>query len=311
MIYLAPLQGYTDFIYRKAFSSVFQGIDGFFIPYISVKNGEVLKKYIAEISPENNPQQRIIPQILAKDENEIVFLSKVLEYFGYKEANLNLGCPYPMVTNRGKGAGLLPHPEKIKKILDTFYKKTNLQLSVKMRAGLENESEIENVLPVLNSFPLTEIILHSRIAKQLYKGNIINSTYYYAEKSTNHKLIYNGDIFSISDFKEKQVCFTNTSGWMLGRGILMNPFLPSEIKGLSFTTEEKKTKIAEFHELILESTLNKMDNVGNTLNKMKQLWVYFSFNFENQEKVFKQIKKTNSLSLYVAEANNIFRNHIK
>ena len=68
MIYLAPLQGYTDYIYRKAYSQVFSGIDAFFIPYISVKNEQVLKKYSAEILPENNPQQRVIPQVLVKDE---------------------------------------------------------------------------------------------------------------------------------------------------------------------------------------------------------------------------------------------------
>ena len=44
-IYLAPLQGFTDFVYRKAYSEIFNSTDAFFIPYISVKDGKILKKY--------------------------------------------------------------------------------------------------------------------------------------------------------------------------------------------------------------------------------------------------------------------------
>src|SRR5665811_308575 len=111
-IYLAPLQGFTDFVFRKAFDEIFHSVEAFFIPYISLKNEQILKKYEKEILPQNNPQKKVVPQVLPKDANEIIFLSKVLEDAGYNEINLNLGCPYPMVTNREKGAGLLPHPDK-------------------------------------------------------------------------------------------------------------------------------------------------------------------------------------------------------
>lgn len=311
MIYLAPLQGQTDFIYRKVYSSVFQEIDGFFIPYISVKNQKVLKKYVAEVLPENNPKNRVIPQVLVKDDTEILFLTRFLKDFDYKEINLNLGCPYPMVTNRGKGAGLLPYPNKINNILDAFFKNSNLKLSVKLRAGLNSEKEIENVVPVLNRFPLTEVIFHPRIAKQLYKGKISDSAFSYAGENSKHKLVYNGDIFSPEDFREILFKYPNIKNWMLGRGILMNPFLPSEIKGLSFSSEEKKVKLTEFHKLIVESTLEKMDNEGNVLNKLKQFWTYFCFSFENPQKALKQIKKSNSIPQFLGETRRLFDNHIK
>lgn len=308
--YLAPLQGHTDYVFRKACSEVFPGIDAFFIPYISVKNEQVLKKYMAEIAPENNPQKRVVPQVLVKDEKEIVFLAKMLYDFGFNEVNLNLGCPYPMVTRRGKGAGLLPKPDQIQKILDAFHRHSPLKLSVKMRAGLEDKKEIENVLPVLNDFPLTEIILHPRVAKQLYAGEIIETAFLFAEERTRHKLIYNGDIFSVSDFREKQAKFTQTPGWMLGRGILMNPFLPAEINGILFSPEEKRNKLIDFHQIIFENTQRKMDNSGNALNKMKVFWSYFSYNFQNQKKALKAIKKTNSLSVYQAETSRLLNENI-
>ena len=307
MIYLAPIQGFTDFVYRNAYFEVFKEVDAFFIPYISLKNNQIPKKYKKEILPENNPQINIIPQVLVKDSHEMLYLSNVLKDFGYSEINLNLGCPYPMVTNRGKGSGLLPHPNKIKSLLCKFFEESNLNLSVKIRAGLIQSNEVEHLIPILNEFPLTEIIFHPRIASQLYKGEVLLSSFKKISECSKHKLVYNGDIFNHSDFKNKQELFPNITDWMLGRGILMNPFLPAEIKGIHFSKEEKHEKLLKFHQKVFDSYSEKMDNPGNVLNKMKQFWSYFSFSFPNQHKIFKKIKKAGSVERYMSEVQMIFR----
>jgi tRNA-dihydrouridine synthase len=298
LIYLAPLQGFTDFVYRKAYNEIFGGIDAYFIPYISVKNNDILKKYEKEILAENNPQNRVIPQVLTNSGEEIVFLSTFLKEKGYTEINLNLGCPYPMVTNRGMGAGLLPHPEKLRQVLSFFFENSNLKLSVKLRAGLTSPKEIEQITPVLNQFPLTEVIFHPRIAKQLYEGEIIDSAFEFAKTNLKHSLVYNGDIFSLAAFNKQSQNFPETDYWMLGRGVLMDPFLPAEIKGVFYSEAEKRVKLVAFHKRIFELYTEKMDNDGNVLNKMKQFWIYFSYNFTEQKKCFKLIKKAGSLSKY-------------
>jgi tRNA-dihydrouridine synthase B len=304
-IYLAPLQGFTDFVYRKAYAEIFQGVEAFFIPYISVKNNQVLMKHEKEILPENNPQTRVIPQVLAGTADEMLFLSGFLKDKGHDEINLNLGCPYPMITNRGKGAGLLPYPDKIKELLTSFFEKTDLQLSVKLRAGLNSANEIEQIIPVLNEFPLKEVIFHPRIAKQMYEGDVKDSAFQFAENHLKHRLVYNGDIFSVDDFKNKQQLFPQTAHWMLGRGVLMNPFLPAEINNIEIPDKVKLEKLKEFHQLVFKYYFESMDNEGNVLNKMKQFWIYFSFNFTNQHKVLKTIKKTNNLNRYKSEVQKI------
>lgn len=306
MIYFAPLQGFTDYVYRKVYASFFSDVDGYFIPYISIKNEKIAEKYIREILPEKNPQEKAVPQVLAKDSRELLLMAGELKRFGYTEINLNMGCPYPMVTNRGKGAGLMIHPENLEKMLDDFFHTTNLKLSVKLRAGLNSPNEIEQVLPVLNAFPLTEIIFHPRIAKQLYKGEIYDSAFSHVAENCKHRLVYNGDIFSLKDFSSKKSRFPQITDWMLGRGILMNPFLPAEINSKIFSAEEKKSTLEEFHRHLFEDYMQKMDNPGNALNKMKQFWVYFSHNFEDQHKVLKGIKKIKSASDYLGKSAEIF-----
>lgn len=306
MIYLAPLQGFTDFIYRLAYAKIFSDINTYYLPYISMKNDSVLPKYEKEILQINNPQQNVVPQVLAKNGYEINYMANLLQGFGYNEINLNLGCPYPMVTKRGKGSGLLPFPEKIRSILCEFYENNEIQLSIKLRAGFNTAHEIEELIPVLNEFPLKEIILHPRIASQLYSGDIIDSAFGFASTHLNHKLVFNGDIFSLDDYKQRKEQFPAIENWMLGRGVLMNPFLPSEIMGKQFPDSEKEEKLRAFHNLMLESYLEVMDNEGNALNKMQQFWSYFSYNFTNQKKAFKVIKKSKNLRKFKTEAQQLF-----
>lgn len=306
-IYFAPVQGFTDFVYRKAYSEIFLGIDAVFIPYITTKNGEVPKKYFKEVLPENNLQNRVIPQVLASDSKEILFLSGLLSDYGYNEINLNLGCPYPMVSNRRKGSGLLPYPDLVKEILTGFFENSKLNLSVKLRAGLTDFSEIDILMPLLNDFPLTEIIFHPRIASQLYGGEVNEEKFAEISRICKNKLVYNGDVFTKNQYSTKQDLFPETNTWMLGRGILMNPFLPAEIKGIPISDEDKRKKLIGFHERVMAIYLDKMDNSSNVADKMKQFWIYFSYCFQDQHKVLKRIKKSGNLNKLQTEAHQIIR----
>ena len=307
VLYLAPLQGFTDFIYRKIYSTVFSGIDVFFIPYITVKNQEILRKYQREITPENNKQERVIPQVLVSDPVEMIFLARFIESLGYEEINLNLGCPYPMVTKQGMGAGLLPHPLKVEKVIAALFANSNLRLSVKMRAGMESYSEMGNVLEVLNRFPLSEVILHPRIAKQMYSGHIDQYSISFALENLNHRLVLNGDIHSVLSFNTIKSKFPEIIHFMLGRGVLMNPFLPDLIKNPDLSDNDKWQKIKLFHELIFEEYLATMDNPGNALNKMKQFWIYFSFLFSEDKKCLKRVEKSKTVNDYRQTVSLIFR----
>ena len=306
MIYLAPLQGFTDFVYRNTYEKVFQSVDAFYIPYITLKGEKVLRKYEKEIIPENNLHGKSIPQILVKDEEEIYTLCSLLRDYGYSKVNLNLGCPYPMVTNRGKGSKLLSEPDKLERILEFFYNQFNLDLSVKMRAGFETPGEIEKIIQVLNRFPLKGVIIHPRIAKQLYQGEIYESAFQFAVDHLKKVPVYNGDIFSFDDFQKRSKKFPLIKDWMLGRGILMDVFLPGQIRGKLYTEEEKRELLLNFHKNMLEEYLRISDNRGNAINKMQQFWSYFSYHFERQAAVLKTIKKLKNTSFLEVGIEKIF-----
>ncbi|WP_395052030.1 tRNA-dihydrouridine synthase family protein [Flavobacterium sp.] len=304
----SPLQGFTDFRFRNAQNKFFGGIDTFYSPYIRL-NGKLIVKssYERDLLPENNSSLECIPQIITNDADEFLFVAKYVQELGYKELNWNLGCPYPMVTKCGMGSGLISNTEKIKSILDKVHSQSNIIVSMKMRLGYDINTEILDVLPILDTFPIKNIAIHARIGKQLYKGGVHLEAFQKCIDIAKHKLYYNGDITTVKKFKEMQKLFPTINHWMIGRGLISDPFLPSMIK--NNTTEYPKNKMelfSNFHDTLYEGYSQSLSGATHILLKMHHLWEYFSTTFENPHKVQKNIKKSKSIKNYEQTVKAIF-----
>ena len=305
----SPLQGFTDFRFRNAFNEYFGGIDTFYSPYIRL-NGKMKIKgsYERDLLIENNTVPEVIPQIMTNDADEFLFVTKYVQELGYTELNWNLGCPYPMVTKRGMGSGLICDPGKIDQILDRVHSETGITVSMKMRMGYENPEEILDVFPILEKYPIKNIAIHARIGKQLYKGGVDLDAFQRCLDTSKQKLYYNGDITSVTKFKELQDRFPSIDHWMIGRGLIADPFLPSMIK--NNTTEYPKNRwdiFNEFHDRIYKEYDAALS--GPTPIKMKMLgfWEFFSQSFDNPQKTYKKIKKAGNPRNYQAAVSEILK----
>jgi len=303
----SPLQGFTDFRFRNALHKYFGGIDTFYSPYIRLNGKLVVKSsYERDILPENNTTLEVIPQIITNDAEEFLFVAKYVQQFGYKELNWNLGCPYPMVTKRGMGSGLIADPEKIDHILKRAHTETDIIVSMKMRMGYENSLEILDAFPVLDKYPLKNVAIHARIGKQLYKGGVDLEAFQHCIDSTKHKLYYNGDITSVSQFKTIQERFPSIDHFMIGRGLIADPFLPSMIKNDTLEYPKNRVDIfSNFHDEIYAQYDAALS--GPTPIKMKMLgfWEYFSKSFSNPQKTYKKIKKATNPHKYKQAVSEI------
>ncbi len=289
----SPLQGFTDFRFRNAQNKHFGGIDTFYAPYIRL-NGKLKIKssYDRDLLPENNIGLEVIPQIITNKADEFLFVTKYIQNLGYKELNWNLGCPYPMVTKSGMGSGLICNPTKIDEILHRVHNETDVIVSMKMRMGYENSKEILHTFPILEKYPIKNIAIHARIGKQLYKGGVDLEAFQKCIDLSKHKLYYNGDITSVKGFRAMQERFPSINHFMIGRGLISDPFLPSMIK--ANTTEypaNRWEKFEAFHNEIYHQYDEALS--GPTPIKMKMLgfWEYFSKSCNNPQKTYKKIKK--------------------
>lgn len=305
----SPLQGFTDFRFRNAFHKYFGGIDTFYSPYIKL-NGKLVVKgsYERDILPENNSTLQVIPQIITNDAEEFLFVAKYVKQLGYNELNWNLGCPYPMVAKSGMGSGLICNTGRIDEILERAHNETDIIVSMKMRMGYDNPSEILDVFPILEKYSIKNIAIHARIGKQLYKGGVDLDSFQKCLDVSKHKLYYNGDITSVEKFRMLKERFPSIDHFMIGRGLIADPFLPSMIK--NNTTEYPKNRFEifeEFHDTIYRDYDAYLQ--GPTPIKMKMLgfWEYFSESFSNPQKTYKKIKKAGNSKHYEEAVREIFK----
>ncbi|WP_282074224.1 tRNA dihydrouridine synthase [Maribacter aquivivus] len=306
----SPLQGFTDFRFRNAFHKYFGGIDTFYAPYIRLNGKMVIKNsYQKDLQPENNTTLEVIPQIMTGDADEFLFVIKYIQSLGYKELNWNLGCPYPMVTKQGMGSGLICNPEKIDHILKRAHEETDVVVSMKMRMGYENAEEILDVFPILDKYPLRNIAIHARIGKQLYKGGVDLDAFQKCAESTKHTLYYNGDITTVAKFQEMKERFPSIDHFMMGRGLIADPFLPSMIKNNTTKYPKDRWKIfSEFHDTIYRQYDEALSGPTPIKMKMRGFWEYFALATSNPHKAFKKIKKANNPKGYQQAVREILNN---
>lgn len=303
--YFAPLEGITGYIYRNAFHEFFDcGIDKYFTPFIGVnQNGLSKSRELEDISPEHNKGLRVVPQLLGGKGREVNEYLHRLKEIGYAEVNLNLGCPYQTVVSKKKGAGLLEDTAYLKNFLDEVFANAPVAVSIKTRIGMEHDWEFEEILEIYNRYPISELIVHPRVREDFYKNRPNPDAFALALSKSKAPVCYNGDIFTVKDYQTLTAGFPEVNRIMLGRGLLANPGLLSLIltgKGMG------KDELKKFHDRIYKDYMKIMSGDKNTLFKMKELWNYMQFMFENCEKHIKKIRKAQRAADYESAVNALF-----
>lgn len=305
-IYLAPFQGITTNVFREIYTRHFPGVDKLFTAFFtSIENAKSLKSKRVELEKTHHNHIPVVPQILSKDAQEIILFGQLCQEKGFQEINWNLGCPFPRVANKRRGSGMLPYPEMVREILEEAIPKLPVKFSIKCRLGYKEPDEVMNLMPVFNDFPLSELIIHARIGKQLYKGEVNLPAFEEAIAETKIPIAYNGDIFSVKDFQEMDNRFPAIEKWMIGRGLLADPFLPSGIKELP-QSEDKKIVLKKFVDDLYAGYRHKMNDRLQSINVLKELWSYLSLSFDQPGKIFGKIKKCTSFDAYEDAVNKAF-----
>ena len=132
-VYMAPMQGVTEAPFRNLFEQYFGGIDAYYTPFIRWEHGGVRRKDLRDISPDRNSVCKLVPQLLAGTADEAESILQYIIDCGYREVDINMGCAYPVLAKKGKGSGILAHPEQVADLLQVVHRHSQVKFSVKMR----------------------------------------------------------------------------------------------------------------------------------------------------------------------------------
>lgn len=301
-IHFAPLQGFTESAYRLAHSKFAPGIHTYYTPFLRLEKGEVRTKDLRDLKTEH--PYHLIPQIIVRDVEEFNLLTKAVTELGFQEIDINMGCPYPMQTKSGRGSGILPHPEKVREILDAIKQLSQTtasapKFSIKMRLGLNSPEECLQLLPLLNEAPLAHITLHPRVGIQQYKGALDFETFDKFYRDCKQPLIFNGDITDLEQMKFIETRYPKIAGIMIGRGLLANPVLAAQYAGLPCSSATET--LLRIHADIAADYARRLQGNAQILDKIRPFWTYADL----PKKTRKKIEKSRTLEEYLEAVNEL------
>lgn len=304
--YFAPMEGITGYIFRNAHRACYPGIDKYFSPFISPNSNTYMNsREKNDVLPEHNSSLTLIPQILTNRAADFLGTLNELADCGYREVNLNLGCPSGTVVPKGKGSGFLAFPERLDAFLEEVCRgaeNRGVKISIKTRLGLEDEEEFPILLKIYNRYPIKELIVHPRLRIDYYGNHPRMESFSYAVKESRAPVCYNGNLFSHSDLETFGSDFPDVKAVMMGRGLLSSPGLCSA----PLNTEDERKNLRRFHDLIYDGYREISFGDKNVLFKMKEFWFFFIRRFAGGEKLLKKIRKAQKLSDYEAAVDAVF-----
>lgn len=303
-IHFAPLQGYTDDVYRRIHHELIGGIHTYYTPFLRMEGGGVRTKDMRDIRPVFNEGVPVVPQIILKSMKEFEYLTGIVEEKGYSRIDINMGCPFPMQAKHGRGSGLLAHVDIVEEMSKAIASRSQLKFSVKMRLGWENPDEWRPVLDILNEIPLEQVTLHPRIGTQQYKGSVSMEAFDEFYTICKHPIIYNGDVTTVEGIRTLEEKYPKLAGVMIGRGLLARPSLASEYaSGVELPWEKRRPVLLDFHDRLkahYETTANSESQVHG---RLRLFWEYMEE--ELGRKVYKKIMKAGNLKNYLSAVREV------
>ena len=306
-IYLAPLEGITDYVYRNTFCNYYGGVDKYYTPFLSPNSThKFTTKEINNIDPNKNDVDTLVPQLLSNNAEHFLWAIKEISKLGFGEINLNLGCPSGTVVAKRKGSGLLFYPELLDQVLYEIFDgvgslKNKPAISVKTRLGKNEPEEFYEILDIYNKYPIYELTIHPRIQTDFYNGSVRMDFFEYAVAKCNIPIVYNGDITSSAAALTIENKYPAINAIMIGRGLISNPTLAATIKSEATSvkeTEFNKAAFWDFHDELLDQYQELLSGETPLLHRLKEFWQFWQINFPNEAKTIKKIHKCKKLVEY-------------
>ncbi|MCR5581084.1 MAG: tRNA-dihydrouridine synthase family protein [Pseudobutyrivibrio sp.] len=317
-IYLAPLEGVTDSIYRNTYMKYYGGVDKVYTPFISPNSTfKFTTREYKDIDPEKNDISYTVPQLLTNKSEHFLWAAAEISALGFREINFNLGCPSGTVVAKRKGSGLLYYPEELDETLYEIFdglpavcqeKGTPVpDISIKTRLGKTDPEEFYEILNIYNKYPISELTIHPRIQSDFYRQPIRPEFFDYAITHNKAPLVFNGDVTSIAAIHELEDRYPTVASIMIGRALISNPGLAMNYKnGLTdadFSTDYAVFK--SFHNELLLQYREVLSGEKPVLHRMKEFWGYWSNLFPDYDKDIKKIRKSNRINEYKANVQSL------
>ena len=244
-VVLAPMAGICNSAFRKIIKE--QGAALIYAEMVSDKAIFYKNNKTKEMLLMEEIERPITQQIFGSDVDTFVEAAKYIEKAMHPDIiDINMGCPVPKVAVRSQaGSALLKNPAKIKEIVGSVVKAVKCPVTVKIRSGWDKNSiNALEVAKICEEAGASAICIHPRTRSEGYSGHSDWSIIKEIKDNVHIPVIGNGDIKTVYDAKQ-MLDETGCDLIMIGRGVLGNPWLVSDINKYLETGETPKTRTCQ------------------------------------------------------------------
>lgn len=253
---LAPMQGLTNRGMRQVFGDTVKP-DVLFTEFVRVRPGSEQRVTDADFIEATTAVDGIplVVQVIGSADEGVVQATRDLVDRGVQHINVNMGCPWGRMTSVLAGGGMFRAPETVEPMLRELRAIVPGSLSVKTRAGIDDERQFFDVLPAFEASGVDFIVVHARTVKQKYRGVANHDLTREIVARSSVPVIANGDVLTEVD-AQRVLNQTGAVGLMLGRGAIADPKLFERIRGTlppRPTGDERQREVAAFVLRVLEA----------------------------------------------------------
>lgn len=247
---VSPMAGMTD----SAFRRLVKRNGGCGLVVSEMVSAEGLVRGIdrtleyAEFTDEERP---VSIQIFGGDPEKMAAAAQIVEGMGADIVDVNMGCPVPKIAKHNAGCSLMREPEHAASIIGAMAKAVKIPVTVKMRAGWNDEERNATVLArMVEDAGAAAVAVHGRTAAQSYSGS---ADWTLVTRIADALAI---PVFGSGDCVEPEQIVTRirsgVEGVLVGRGVLRNPWILGQAADLTAGRPVRAISLAHRGQFLLD-----------------------------------------------------------
>ncbi|MNK07376.1 tRNA-dihydrouridine synthase C [compost metagenome] len=235
-LFLAPMEGVVDWVMRDTLTQI-GGIDQCVTEFLRVTD----KLHPESVFYKNCPELRtgsrtragtsVFVQLLGGQAEPLALNAQRAVKLGALGVDLNFGCPAKTVNRHDGGAAILKSCDRVHTIVDTVRKAVpaHIPVTAKIRLGFDDPKACLDIAQAVEEANATWLTVHCRTKTDGYKPPAYWEWIPQIKERVKIKIIANGEIWNVDDF-HRCVAVTQCEDYMVGRGVMSNPFIFKQIK---------------------------------------------------------------------------------
>lgn len=235
-LFLAPMEGVVDWVMRDTLTQI-GGVDQCVTEFLRVTD----KLHPESVFYKNCPELRtgsrtragtpVFVQLLGGQAEPLALNAQRAVKLGALGVDLNFGCPAKTVNRHDGGAAILKSCDRVHTIVDTVRKAVpaHVPVTAKIRLGFDDPNACLDIAQAVEDANATWLTIHCRTKTDGYKPPAYWEWIPKIKERVKIKIIANGEIWNVDDFN-RCVEVTQCEDYMIGRGVMSNPFIFKQIK---------------------------------------------------------------------------------